>query len=114
MRKRHRLFFLALLGALAAPAAGAASFDCGKARLSDEIAICADRSLNDKDVELATKYKLLSGLFAMGVRGTMQDEQRAWLRQRRQCGRNVECLKQRYNERLGELDRVYEGIQKPL
>ncbi|WP_454753482.1 lysozyme inhibitor LprI family protein [Cupriavidus necator] len=114
MHLHHRLVSLALLGALTAPLANAASFDCGKARLPDEIAICADRALNDKNVELSTKYKLLSGLFAMGVRGDMQDKQRAWLKQRRQCGRNVECLKHRYNERIAELDKVYEGIQKPL
>ncbi|WP_354683034.1 lysozyme inhibitor LprI family protein [Cupriavidus necator] len=114
MRFHRRFLSLALLCAGAAPLANAASFDCGKARLPDEIAICADRALNDKDVELSTKYKLLSGLLAMGVRGDMQDRQRAWLKLRRQCGRNVECLKQRYDERIGELDRVYAGIQKPL
>lgn len=44
-----------LLAALAAPfAAQAASFDCAKAASRDEQAICANRTLNDLDVQMAT------------------------------------------------------------
>lgn len=43
-----------LLAALAAPfAAQAASFDCAKAANRDEQAICANRTLNDLDVQMA-------------------------------------------------------------
>ncbi|HIF6691408.1 TPA: hypothetical protein ACX37Y_005148, partial [Serratia marcescens] len=57
-----------LFTALAAPlAAQAASFDCAKAAGSDERAICANRTLNDLDVQMATKYQFLRGLFAMGA-----------------------------------------------
>ncbi|VEA35908.1 putative secreted protein [Salmonella enterica subsp. enterica] len=47
----------------------AASFDCQKAQAADEKAICAHLTLNDKDVEMHTKYQFLKGLFAMGSRG---------------------------------------------
>lgn len=50
----------------------AASFDCQKAQAADEKAICAHLTLNDKDVEMHTKYQFLKGLFAMGSRGALQ------------------------------------------
>ncbi|MFW4306760.1 hypothetical protein ACKLKK_24060, partial [Salmonella enterica subsp. enterica serovar Dublin] len=37
----------------------AASFDCQKAQAADEKAICAHLTLNDKDVEMHTKYQFL-------------------------------------------------------
>lgn len=101
------------LTVLAFPA-GAASFDCKQARHADEKAICADRQLSELDVQMATTYRLLSGLFAMGVRGDMGDAQLAWLDERRACGANKACLKQRYQERLAALQKIYDKIDKPL
>lgn len=95
-------------------AAQAASFDCDKALGLDEKAICANRSLSDKDVEMVTKYQFLRGLFAMGTRGEMQDRQQSWLAQRKQCGSNVDCLWQSYQTRIAELDDMYQHINKPL
>ncbi|VTL96972.1 Uncharacterized protein conserved in bacteria, putative lipoprotein [Pseudomonas aeruginosa] len=59
------LLFPALAGILLAPLAHAASFDCEKATRADEKAICANRALNDQDVEMSVKYRFLRGLFAM-------------------------------------------------
>ncbi|QRY82452.1 DUF1311 domain-containing protein [Pseudomonas sp. PDNC002] len=94
--------------------ASAASFDCKKAKQADEKAICADRQLSEMDVQVATTYRLLRGLFAMGMRGNLGDSQLAWLEQRRACGANKACLKQRYQERLDALQKVYDGIEKPI
>lgn len=101
------------LGCFAMPAS-AASFDCKKATQADEKAICADRQLSELDVQVATTYRLLRGLFAMGMRGNLGDSQLAWLEQRRACGANKACLKQRYQERLDALQKVYDGIEKPI
>ena len=66
---------LLLLGAAAmatlAPAApaAAASFPCSKASHPDEVAICANLSLNDDDVEMATLYQTLLPLLTMGSAG---------------------------------------------
>jgi len=110
---------VAVLGAVcalgfAALPVSAASFDCKKARQADEKAICADRQLSEMDVQVATTYRLLRGLFAMGMRGNLGDSQLAWLEQRRACGANKACLKQRYQERLDALQKVYDGIEKPI
>ncbi|WP_435947956.1 lysozyme inhibitor LprI family protein [Dryocola sp. BD586] len=108
---KRLLLTLALLSPLAA---GAASFDCQKARAADEKAICAHLSLNDKDVEMSTKYQFLKGLLAMGGRGAIQDAQQSWLKTRRQCGGNVTCLTKAYDRRLQQLDAMYDNINKPL
>lgn len=110
---------VAILGAACSlvcfvPPVLAASFDCKKAKQADEKTICADRLLSELDVQVATTYRLLRGLFAMGMRGNLGDSQLAWLEQRRACGANKACLKQRYQERLDALQKVYEGIDKPI
>lgn len=92
----------------------AANFDCTKAKAADEKAICANQTLNDKDVEMTTTYHLLRGLFAMGVQGDMQDAQQVWLEKRRQCGSNIPCLAHAYNSRLQQLTAIYDSINKPL
>ncbi|EAA8368014.1 DUF1311 domain-containing protein [Salmonella enterica] len=92
----------------------AASFDCQKAKAADEKTICAHLALNDKDVEMHTNYQFLKGLFAMGSRGALQDAQRSWLKQRQQCKTDAACLTKAYNERLKQLDALYDHIDKPL
>ncbi|HFZ8995948.1 TPA: lysozyme inhibitor LprI family protein [Citrobacter freundii] len=108
---KRLLLTFALLTSLPA---SAASFDCQKAKTADEKAICAHLALNDKDVEMNTKYQFLKGLFAMGRRGALQDDQRSWLKQRQQCKADVACLTKAYDERLQQLDAIYDTIDKPL
>ena len=96
-------------------AARAASFDCdGKALQPDEKMICDTRSLNDADVKMVTTFDLLSGLLAMGSRGTLQDEQTAWLKKRQECGADLACLKTSYEVRLKQLDETYKHLNRPM
>lgn len=92
----------------------AASFNCHQAMDEDEIAICNNSKLNDMDVILSTKYDFLKGLYAMGWRDVMENEQRDWLSKRKLCGKNVGCLENVYTNRIHELDVMYEKIDKPL
>jgi len=87
--------------------AHAASFNCHLAEHADERAICADPYLSEQDVRLATTYRLLQQQLLMGGRGALQDEQQAWLRQRRQCGADHHCLTQHYAHRQQALDTLY-------
>lgn len=106
---------LSLPMGIMAPAAHAASFDCdGKALKPDEKAICDNRALNDADVRMVTTFELLSGLFAMGNRGTLQDEQKEWLTKRQACGDDIACLKAAYDARIKQLTQAYEGLPRPL
>lgn len=101
----------AALALLAFPgAAEAASFDCAKARTTDEIAICSNQTLGERDVEMATLYKVLTHLLAMGGRGAVQDEQTEWLASRGQCGADVACLTQRYDQRIAALNAGLEEV----
>src|SRR5690349_13592686 len=88
---------LSLLALMVAGQPGqAASFDCAKAETTDEKAICADRQLNDADVEMSVLYNQLKPLLGMGARGDMEDEQAAWLKRRAGCGDDRACLSRAY------------------
>lgn len=106
----------ALLLALALPqAAGAASFDCDLPDLApDERVICDTRDLNDADVRMVTTLQFLAGLFGMGARGALMDDQAEWLRGRMACGADAACIRDAYRGRQRELEAIYEGIDRPL
>lgn len=100
---------------LLAPLAHAASFDCDAKELKpDEKAICDNRALNDADVKMVTTFDLLSGLLAMGTRGSLQDEQTAWLKKRQDCQADAACIKAAYDERMKQLDETFKNINRPL
>src|SRR5919112_1098038 len=109
---------LAALSILLLTAAGqpgwAASFDCAKAGTGDEKAVCADRALNDEDVEMSVLYSQLKPLLGMGARGDLDDEQVAWLKRRAGCGDDRACLSQAYQERVRQLRRGFEALARPL
>lgn len=93
----------------------AASFDCkAEALKEDEKAICDTLSLNDADVRMVTTFDILSGLLAMGARGTMQDEQTAWLKNRQECKADIACLTASYEKRMLELDATFKNLKRPL
>ncbi|MFL9985437.1 lysozyme inhibitor LprI family protein [Paraburkholderia sediminicola] len=100
---------LALLVAITAGSvpASAASFDCKRARLPDEKAICASRQLSELDVEMSVRYQMLMGLVAMGTRGDMGDEQQSWLSARKKCGAHQTCLLTAYRQRIQTLKDEY-------
>ncbi|MFG1398103.1 lysozyme inhibitor LprI family protein [Roseixanthobacter pseudopolyaromaticivorans] len=101
-----------LVAALLAPAlpAGAASFDCSAAKAPDEKAICATRSLNDLDVKMATQYAIVIRLVGMGQRGDLQDQQRAFLKERAACGGTVACIAKAYQKRIAVFEGVVDGV----
>ncbi|MBC9246167.1 hypothetical protein H4P12_05445 [Paracoccus sp. 11-3] len=93
----------------------AASFDCDLPDLKpDERAICDNRDLNDADVKMVTTLDLLAGLFAMGTRGNMMDQQVTWLHQREACGADVDCIRDAYDRRQKQLDDIYQSIDRPI
>ncbi|WP_455872817.1 lysozyme inhibitor LprI family protein [Rhizobium yanglingense] len=116
MRRSLTLAILALSAAcLSSGAARAASFDCDAKELKpDEKVICDNRMLNDADVKMTTTFDLLSGLLAMGSRGTLQDEQMAWLKKRQECRADAACIKAAYDERMKQLGETYKNINRPL
>ena len=92
--------------------AHAASFDCRKASATDEIAICDSRELSQLDVKMATLYDTIVKLVGMGVRGDMQDQQRAWLRSRADCAGDRACIRKLYEARIRALEAEVARIAK--
>ncbi|MCZ4342075.1 lysozyme inhibitor LprI family protein [Sphingomonadaceae bacterium G21617-S1] len=87
-------------------AASAASFDCSRARASDERTVCASRALNDRDVEMSVLYGLDLRFVPMGSRDVIRRDQAAWLKRRARCGANPACLARAYDRRIAELRAV--------
>jgi uncharacterized protein len=93
-----------LIGSVALSSAGqATSFDCTRATSADERAVCANRVLNDRDVTLSDLYNLDRRMIAMGGRGSLIDQQQAWMVERRRRGANRVCLTRAYDRRIAEL-----------
>lgn len=86
-----------------ASTAHAASFDCTRARSADERAICGNRVLEDRDVELSVLYGLITKLVPMGSRDAIRREQTQWLGQRARCGADIPCLRRTYDRRIASL-----------
>lgn len=72
-------FAAALLLACTAVPAGAASFDCARARTAAEKSICASPTLSASDEEIA---RLIGTLRALGAGDDLVQQQRDWLKSR--------------------------------
>ena len=90
--------------------ASAASFACGADLGADEKVICADCDLAQLDVKMATMYQVLTRTSAMGARGALQDDQRAWLGRRAQCGADRACIRAAYETRIGQLQKLLDDF----
>lgn len=106
---------LALVLTLAASGphrADAASFACADALSPDEVAICADLALNDRDVEMATRFEILRAMLPMGGNAKLRQDQEDWLKERRTCGADGACLRGAYDSRLETLRAVFSEFAK--
>ena len=104
------LVMAGLMGVPAATPAAAASFDCATATARDERAVCVNRELSDLDVRMATLYEVLTHLVAMGQRGQLQDQQKAFLAFRATCGGRVSCIRGAYRNRIAQLETGLQAI----
>ncbi|MBS7546005.1 lysozyme inhibitor LprI family protein [Ancylobacter oerskovii] len=93
-----------LLAGLWPASAGAASFDCGKARTPDERAVCADPTLSTLDSEMGALWFSYSRFqLLMGASGARRDDARAFLAARAACGADAACLAPLYRQRNAAL-----------
>ena len=67
MRVIYPTLILCAISLSVPDSAHAASFDCNKARATDERAVCASRSLSEMDVEMAVRFEMLAGLVPVRV-----------------------------------------------
>jgi uncharacterized protein YecT (DUF1311 family)/ATP-dependent protease ClpP protease subunit len=80
------------------------SFDCGKASIPTEFALCRDSVLAAYDLEMVRVYKgLRRRLDKAGAKRLLAD-QRKWLKVRNGCGGDAPCLLAIYQQRIRVLD----------
>nr|WP_293249733.1 lysozyme inhibitor LprI family protein [Panacagrimonas sp.] len=84
--------------AIAGPVLGA-SFDCAKASIQVEKAICSSASLSALDVALNEQYRALKSKVDADA---LQTDQRAWIQRRNRCA-GEDCLTDEYRRRAAEL-----------
>jgi uncharacterized protein len=78
------------------------SFDCFKARVPGEKAICASQTLSRLDSELANRYRAWLDNHFGSASSVSQRQQKEFLTARKKCRANTSCLEQIYRSRLGD------------
>ncbi|EHO9355545.1 hypothetical protein LL560_003511 [Salmonella enterica] len=96
------------------PGLASAGLDHNKEVTMDEKKICTKRQLSELDVEMTVKYNWLRGLSGDKRKVEFANEQSKWIEQRGICKENIECLENHYLKRIDELNRIYDGLPKPL
>lgn len=83
--------------------AQAQSFNCRYARSADEVAICQSDRLSALDQRMARLYSRVRNSLYGAERRELEARQREWLQQRHECGSDIECIADIYQQRIGEL-----------
>ncbi len=84
--------------------------DCARANSPADRTVCGDYALGQSEARMAALYGVATSLVAMGQRGDIQDQQRAFIRSREACGANVDCIRAAYDARIGQLNGVIANI----
>jgi uncharacterized protein YecT (DUF1311 family) len=78
----------------------ATSFDCSRASHDDESAICHDAGLAAMDRRLAQLYS--AAMNTISDPESLRHAESDWIIVRRQCGKDLDCLRRAYGERIGQ------------
>lgn len=93
------IVLLAFVMTVGSTTASAQSFDCDKARIATEYAICDSDRLSRLDEEMASFYFGLPH----HIREDIEGEQARWLRRRNTCRYDHDCIARAYHRRIDEL-----------
>ena len=98
--------------ALALPRlASAIPIDCSKASTTNERTICADPFLLQTDARLDTLYDISTRLVSPAERDGLLDSQRAWVKEREQCGADKNCVRAAYAKRASIFEAILQRAQ---
>ena len=102
--KLSSLIVLTILGLSAAAPAEAASFNCAKAVAPDEVAICSNPELSERDTEMAALWFAYNKVpMMMGANAARRDGAADFLKLRAACGSDTACLGRVYEARITAL-----------
>lgn len=96
-----------------APQAARPSFDCAKAQVAAEQAICGAPALARKDLALAQAYNQALAATKGATRKSLRETQRQWLFQRNACGVQAACLDRLMTARTTQLTAIAQGRAIP-
>lgn len=100
MRSKHGVC-LGLAMSFCGLSASAASFDCRRASLPAEKAICADANLGSLDDSTAGMYFLIVGSRAPAATSTrLKQAQARFVTRRNACGADIDCLVDVYTDQM--------------
>ena len=97
--------------AFSAQIAAAIPIDCSKASTANERAICADPFLLQTDARLDTLYDIASRLVSPREHDSLVETQRAWVREREQCGTDKNCMRAAYARRASIFEAILQRAQ---
>lgn len=97
------------LASAAGAATGGPSFDCSRARVPTEFAICGTPSLSALDRQIAEAYAEAVSQQAPAVAESVRTEQRSWLAQRDSCAADIVCLDTAMRDRIRVLSALAGG-----
>jgi uncharacterized protein len=83
--------------------ASAQSFNCQKAYYPDEETICGDSHLGQLDQQLASVYGRWVAKLPKERRDEIEGNETLFVRARRRCGRDRNCIEQSYRNRIEEI-----------
>lgn len=78
----------------------ATGFDCSRASHDDEAAVCHDPGLAAMDQRLAQLYA--AALQTVSDPEALRQSESDWIATRHQCGKDLDCLRRVYGERIGQ------------
>ncbi|MBY0381924.1 MAG: hypothetical protein K2W78_08410 [Xanthobacteraceae bacterium] len=109
----HVLVMLLPLAALAKPAAAAdyAPINCSIASAESDKTVCNNYVLGQMEARTATLFEVVTSLVAMGQRGAIQDDQRAFIDLRNKCKSDVACLRDVYAARINQLENALDDVR---
>ncbi|MCX5515665.1 hypothetical protein C3941_06555 [Kaistia algarum] len=93
----------ALAMAIMAGPANAASFNCARASLPVEMAICNSPGLGELDQEMAQRYFRLTNYAPGWAVRQIKGEQTNWIARRNACGYDNGCVARAYERRIDKL-----------
>jgi uncharacterized protein len=93
-------------------AADYAPINCAKAASPTEKTICGNYALGQQEARMATLFQWATSYVAMGQRGAIQDEQKAFLGKRDACKADVACIRNAYAGRITALEAVMAGVRE--
>jgi uncharacterized protein len=91
---------------IAVPMAQAQTIDCKVTVAPDEVAICRSADLRTMDGELDRAYRAARVRWTSSMSNSVRVMQEEWIKERRKCGADEECLMNRMIEQIAALDKM--------